>query len=125
MWDLAGAGDGWGTDNRIYSRAEDGASQGNYGYRMGQAIYNDVSVQTTLDEHAATLLGISKNPYNMLDLEALNIAPARFSDYDVGDTVRVQLYSYGFGGYDHNVRIEAREFNPATGTCRLVVREAE
>lgn len=32
-WDLAGAGDGWGDDNRIYSHAEDGGSISRFGDR--------------------------------------------------------------------------------------------
>lgn len=123
-WDLAGSGDGWGDDNRIYSQAIDAESRGRYGLRQGQAILNDVVYQATLDENAKTLLANSKDPYNMLDLEAIDLAPGKFADYHVGDSVRVQLHSFGFGGYDHMVRIEAREYDPKKGTCRLVVREA-
>lgn len=122
-WDLAGAGDGWSDTSRIYSQAQDVGSISRFGLIQGQAVYNDVSYQATLDEYAKTLLAESRDPYNMLDLEAINQVPARFEDYGVGDSVRVQLHSYGFGGYDHMVRVEAREFNPATGVCRLVVRE--
>lgn len=122
-WDIAGAGDGWSETARIYSHMEDGGSISAYGYRQGQKIYNDVSYQATLDEHAITALAESKDPHNMLDLEVVDIEPGRFADYGVGDTIRVMLHSFGFGGYDGLVQVEAREFDPGSGTCRLVVRE--
>jgi len=122
-WDVAGAGDGWSETARIYSQAVDAKSRSRYGLRQGQVIYNDVSYQATLDENAKTLLGITKQPYRMLDLETVDLDPGKFEDYEVGDSVRVQLHSFGFGGYDEMVRVEAREYDPGSGACRLVVRE--
>lgn len=120
-WDLAGAGDGWG-DDRMVSNTEDLPSQRIYGLRQAATIYSDVSIQSTLDAHATNALAESKDPHKMIEIEALNIAPAGFSVYGVGDSVRVVLPSYGFGGTDTTVRILAREYNPASGTCGLVVR---
>lgn len=122
-WDLAGAGDGWSETARIYSHAEDVESISRYGLRQGQKIYNDVSYQETLDSHAQTLLDEYKDTHAMIDLQALDIAPALFGAYGVGDTVRLQLYNYGFGGYDGLIHVEGREYDPGTGLCRLVVRE--
>ena len=121
-WDCAGSGTGWGNDNRIYSRSQDDVSHGRYGLRQAAKITNDVTVQATLNAHADNLLLESKDPHTMLELEAVDLAPAEFGDYDVGDTVRVILYSYGFDGFDGMVRVEGREYDPAKGTCRLAVR---
>lgn len=121
-WDLAGAGSGWG-DDRIYASSNDAASISAYGYRQGSQVFTDVSVQETLDEHAATLLTNYKDPHNMIDLSAVDLAPAAFASYDVGDVVKVSLIRCGFGGFDGSVRVWGREFIPAEGICRLVVRE--
>lgn len=125
QWNLAGAGSGWGADERPYSTAEDATSMSLYGLRQDGQVFSDVSVQATLDEHATTLLANSKYPHNMLELEALDKAPGAFADYGVGDSVQVLLTSFGFGGYDHMVRVRGREYNIATGTCKLAVREDE
>jgi len=123
-WDLVGAGSDWGPD-RPTAHAEDAASIGRYGLRQGQAIFNDIVDQNTLQSMADNLLSQSKDVHAMFDLSTVNISgPGGFADYDVGDTVRLQLHSYGFGGFDGLITIEAREYNPASGECRLIVREA-
>jgi len=86
-------------------------------------VYSDTSVQSTLDETAANELEESKAPVNLLTLEAVDLAPAAFSEYDVGDSIQVKLQTYGFGGYEHQVRLMTREYKPATGSCSLVVEE--
>lgn len=121
-WDLAGAGDGWGPD-RLVSQVHDDTSWGRYGLRQDARLYPDVSEQSTLDSHAAVKLAESKAPHNRLDLTALNLAPGRFGDYDLGDAVRVQAPGLGFGGYNRMVRVLSREYRPGDGTCRLVVQE--
>lgn len=120
-WDMVGAGDGWGPD-RMVSNSQDATSQIAYGLRQGGRIYSDVSKQGTLDAHATNALAESKDPYKVIELEASNLAPAGFNSYGVGDSVRVILPSFGFGGTDEQVRILAREFDPKNGTCGLVVR---
>jgi hypothetical protein len=120
--DLAGEGTTWG-DDRLMSHAEDAESVAAYGLRQDSAVYSDTSIQTTLDATAVNLLAESVQPHNVLTLEAANLAPAAFGDYDVGDGVRVMLHSYGFGGYDHQVRVLTREYDPAGGTCDLVTSE--
>ena len=69
------------------------------------------------------MLATNSEPRRLFSLEVVDEVPALFSDYDLGDTVRCMLPSFGFGGYDGTVRILAREFNPASGTCKLVVEE--
>lgn len=122
-WDLAGAGTDWG-DGRITSHKEDAESIAEFGLRQDSQIYSDVSIQATLDAIAVNLLEETAQPRNMLTLAVSDTEPARFGDYDVGDSVPVQLPSYGFGGgFDATVRILAREYDPRSGVCELVVRE--
>jgi hypothetical protein len=121
-WDLAGEGTTWGED-RLMSHAQDADSIDEFGFRQDSAVYSDTSNQVTLDGTAASLLAESAQPHNILTLEAADLAPAAFADYDVGDSVRAMLHSYGFGGYDHVVRLLTREYDPAAGTCGLVVQE--
>lgn len=121
-WDLAGEGTTWGSD-RLTSHADDPESIAIYGLRQDSRVYSDTSIQATLDETADNELAASKDPVNVLSLVAVDLAPAAFADYDVGDSVRVSLENYGFGGYDHMVRVVTREYDPASGACSLVVEE--
>lgn len=121
-WDVAGEGSTWGSD-RLVSAAADTTSRSAYGLRQDASIFGGVSVQATLDSHASTLLAESKGPHNMLELSAADEEPFGFEAYDVGDSVRVQLTSFGFGGFDGMVRILGREYDAGTGMCKLVTRE--
>lgn len=121
-WDLAGEGTTWGTD-RLTSHAEGLASIAEYGLRQASRVYSDTSVQASLDDTADNELALSETPVNVLTLEAVNLQPAAFADYDVGDSVQVKLQTYGFGGYEHQVRLVTREYNPETDSCALVVEE--
>ena len=69
------------------------------------------------------LLDKSQYPYNIFDIVALDEEPAKFADYDVGDTISLLSHSVGFGGIDTTVRILAREYKPVDGVCNLVVQE--
>lgn len=122
VWAIVGEGTTWG-DDRNYAYESDAASMSDYGYREGSEIRADVSEQDTLDAIAESLLAEYKDPHSILTLRAANLAPAAFADYTLGDTIRVQLPTYGFEGYDHMVRIYAREYDPALGECNLVVRQ--
>ena len=125
--DLAGQGNGWG-DDRLVSNVADATSRTVYGLRQASAVYSDVVLQGTLDAHAANLLAESKDPHRLIELEAVDVRdpgtdaalPGGFGSYGVGDSVRVILPSYGFGGTDVMVRILAREYSQ--GKCKLVVR---
>ena len=70
-----------------------------------------------------TRLAETKQPRNRLRVDAVNLAPARFQDYDVGDRVRVILYNYGFDGLDTNFRVITREYHVKKGYCRLILDE--
>lgn len=120
-WLLAGAGTGWSADSRIYASGRDEASIAKYGLRQKGETRVDVSVQETLDRSAVVSLAGSKEPRAIVDPVALDLPPARWQQYDVGDTVWMELYDEGFDGYAAAVRIKAREFLPGRGVCSLVI----
>lgn len=118
---MAGAGTGWSETNRIYAALADTDSQAKYGLRQKGEVRVDVSVQDTLDRSAAVTVAANKEPKAVVSLATLDRPPARWGQYGVGDTVRLELYEAGFGGYDAAVRVRAREFLPARGVCSLVI----
>lgn len=122
-WHAAGEGTEWG-DARLTSYAYDQNNINLYGLREGSNVYSDVKEQATLDAHAATSLANSKDPTNIWSFDALDVEPAGFEDYDVGDVINLLAPSFGFGGTETMVRILAREFVPDDGTCSLVVEES-
>lgn len=122
-WVTPGAGSTWG-DERPVGTAQDDDSIAEFGLREGGEAHTETGDREVLDEIANNLVGEYAQPHNIFTLEALNLPPARFADYDVGDSVRVMLHSFGFGGYDGMVRVLAREYDPARGVCKLVVQEA-
>lgn len=120
-WLMAGAGTGWSADSRIYATARDEASIAAYGLRQKGETRVDVAVQDTLDRSAAVSLAESKGPRAIVDAVTLDRPPARWKEYDVGDTVWMELYDEGFDGYVAPIRIKAREFLPGRGVCSLVI----
>lgn len=120
-WFLAGGGTGWGAESRIYATARDEQSIYKYGLRQGSEVMSGVSVQETLDGHARNNLAESAEPYLSLPLTAINLAPARFSEYGIGDSVGIELYSYYEDGYSGMRRVIGREFRPSSGGCVTMV----
>jgi hypothetical protein len=115
-------GQTWGTERTVVV-GQDTRSIARYGLRETGAVYAGVSAPATLEMHTRNVLRINSEPRRIFNLEVTNDAPGVFGDYDLGDTVRCVLPSYGFGGYDGTLRILAREFDPQTGRCSLVVEE--
>lgn len=122
-WDVAGEGDAsWGVE-RLTANSQDSNSRDIYGLREGSKVYGDVSLQETLNKNAEVLKEEFKDPYNIFTLKATNKKPALFSDYDIGDTIRLIAHEFGFDGTDTIVRLLTRTFNPQDGICTLVVQE--
>lgn len=122
-WYTIGAGDAWG-DDRPVGTASDTAAIASYDLREAARPFHDLSAASDLNSQAAFLLAENKDPRNLFKLTAIDLAPALFADYVLGDTVKLQTPSFGFGaGFDGSVRILARAWDPKTGACDLVVRE--
>lgn len=123
-WRLAGTGTGWGEGERLYAAAGGEISQSRYGLRQKGEVRVDVGDQSTLDQSAAVAISAYTEPAEIVGLSSLDLPPARWSQYDVGDTIWVELYSAGFGGYGSAVRLLAREYLPGQGVCSLVIEQA-
>ena len=121
-WDVAGEGTNWGSE-RLTANEQNADSIGLYGLRQGAKVYADVSIQATLDDHAENLLDDSEDPYNIFELEVADKVPAKFADYDLGDTITLVAPDYGFRGTKTTVRILDRSYDPTSGRCDLVVQE--
>jgi hypothetical protein len=117
-WQLAGDGTGWGASARIYATAEDEDSQGQYGRRQKSEIRVDVTQQTTLDNAAANNLERTEQPRPIVSLTTIDYPPARFYEYDIGDTIPVELNDYDYRG---DVRVIAREYLGRQNICAMVV----
>ncbi len=118
---MAGAGTGWAEDNRIYAGTRDETSIARYGLRQKGELRVDISIQETLDNNAAVTLAERAYPRPIVSPTALDRPPARWKDYGVGDTIWLELYTAGFGGYAAAVRVKAREYLPGRGVCSLVI----
>jgi hypothetical protein len=117
-----GEGSTWGTE-RLVVAARDTESVARYGLRESGTVYSGVSVQSTLEMHARDVVNTYSEPRKIFSFEVTNNTPARFAEYDLGDVLACKLPSFGFGGFDGTVRVLARECNPQTGVCKLVVEE--
>jgi len=115
-------GSTWGPE-RITVTARDSDSVATYGLRETGKVYAGVSMPATLEMHGRSVVNTNSNPRRIFSLEVTNNTPGTFADYGLGDTVACVLPSFGFGGFDGKVRILGREYNPATGVCKLVVEE--
>lgn len=119
-----GEGSTWGVE-RLVVAARATESIAKYGVRETGTIYPGVSVESTLEMHARNVLDTNNQPRRIFSLAATNNEPAMYKDYGLGDTVGCVLPSFDFGGFDGTVRVLAREYDPDTGSCRLVVEEPQ
>jgi hypothetical protein len=117
-----GAGSTWGSERRV-TFARDSGSVAKYGLLEDSAVYSSVSEEATLEMHARNTITQQSEPRKIFTLPVTDDKPGRFADYDLGDTVKATLPTFGFGGYAGALRILAREYDPATGDCSLVVEE--
>ena len=121
--DTSGTGSsGWG-DGRLIAQARDLDSINTYGLRQYSEVHSGVTSQVTLDGSAENILSERAQPHLLYDLAALDLPPAAFADYGVGDSLVAWLHSYGFGGTAARVDLLGRSFLPEQGVAALVVRE--
>jgi len=115
-----GAGADWSQD-RIVIVTEDLKSIAMYGRRETSMIYSDTSMASTLTMQGRNVIRLNSQPRVIFRAPVTNNEPGTFSSYDLGDTLACQLPSYGFDGFYDSVRVMAREYNPNTGQCELVL----
>jgi hypothetical protein len=120
-WTTAGQGTVW-DDSRPTKRFED-TSWRDIGLREGFDTLSGTSGESSLAQHSKTKVETQSRPRLRAELQVANKAPGLFSDYDIGDTVRLVLPSYCFSGVDTTVRITAREYNPGTEACKVIAEE--
>ncbi len=120
---VIGPGSTWGTE-RAVGQGDDADSVAEHDFRERSEVASGQASQATLtataDERVATVAW----PENMISLpKVLNLEPALFSAYDVGDILRAQLFlKSAEWAFDGDVRIVAREWRP-DGSCSLEVSE--
>jgi len=122
-WSLAGQGTGWGANDRAYAFVVDEESVARFGYSEDSLVVESATSATALEMIGRKLLGQSAWPHALVALEALGKSPGSFEEYDVGDTVTVDLWNYGFGGFRAGMRVIGREYFPERGACDLVLEE--
>lgn len=118
----AASGQGWGNGRLLdVTTGINQASISDYGLWQSADVYQGVVEQSTLTELALSLIGETAQPYIMACASAYNLAPARFADYQVGDTVRLIAPQATFQPLDILVRVLGREFDFADGVCQLAL----
>lgn len=122
-WHILGAGADWDTKPTAY--AEDATSIADYGLRVDADNESDGEQAQMLEEIAKRRVSETKDPSDVLTVEAVNLTPALFSEYHVGDSISLLSYSTGWDGYFHLVRVLAREYDPGTGLVRQVVQRSD
>jgi len=110
-------------EDRLVIVGKDLESIAKYGLRESGKVYAGTSMQSTLEMHARNVIRIYSEPRRYFRFPVTNSEPGKFDSYALGDTVRCALPSFGFDGYEEDVRILVREYNPVTGYCELVVEE--
>lgn len=110
----------WGTE-RLVIPAKDLESIAKYGLRETGRVYAGTSVPSTLEMYARNELTTNSEPRKIFTLPVTNHEPGMFASYDLGDTIKCVLSSFGFNGFDGDVRVIERTFNPNMSSCDLVV----
>ena len=123
VWHMAGEGDGWSDEARVYATAIDRNSVPRHGVREDSDTRAGVIQQSAIDDAAAGQLARTAWPTRVLGLTVTDHQPGPFETYGVGDAVACRLPSYGFGGLNDLFEVLGREFFPADGTADLVIEE--
>lgn len=119
-WLTAGAGNGWGDLDRVYAAARDDDSIARFGLRQASKIFSNVRDMATLEALTAVELAATAEPYVAIPLNAVNLPPGLFADYDIGDGVGVELYSM-LNGYRGTRRVIGRNYRPSDGMVETVL----
>lgn len=106
-------------DEQAIIRAEDSASIQQYGLRECLDIRTGVTYGKALEAHARVRLQQAQ-PLRRFGLSVVDVPPARFADYDIGDILLMESSSVAWG-FRGKVRIVGREWKPNSGECTLAV----
>jgi len=121
QWTVVGDGQGWGAD-RPLAVARDLDSIDRYGLLESSEIQQGVVFIETLQENANNLLAGTAWPRVLLDITAVDLPPATFEQYDIGDNLPVELPDYGVGSsFVGAATVQARAFYPKNGRLNLVL----
>ena len=121
-WYTVGAGSSWYT-SRYVAETYDAISINAYRRREMSTIESSVSNPSMLESMGEQSLAAYAFPRTAVTLSAIDAPPAPFAAYGVGDSLRADIPSYGFYGFDSRVRVMGREFMVEAGVCNLVVEE--
>lgn len=113
-WDPAAA------TPRAVAVATDSGSQYRYGLRQDTATA-DQDDETNLGTLAAAAVAGTAEPYVALRATVLNLPPATFGQYDVGDWITVELHG-GYAGKELVMRVVGRELDVESGTCEVILK---
>jgi len=108
---------------RLITVVQDQSSISKYGLRETAQVYSGTSMQSTLEMQGRNVIRLNSEARRYFRLPVTNHSPGAFADYDLGDVIGCKLPSFGFSGYDHEVRVLARDFSPSNGTCEILVEE--
>lgn len=119
---LAGEGSTW-DDTRATEAAENGDSLAQYTLREYAEVQSGKFSAQTLAANAAALVDLYAQPRKRISISALDKSPGLFTDYGIGDVVRVQGFlRWSEWALDDSFRVIAREWKP-DGMCLLEVEE--
>lgn len=123
QWYVVGSGSSWYT--RYVAQARDEVGVNLYRLREQSEIQSQIGNPTMLHAIAEQRLAGASQPGVSVTLAAIDAPPARFADYDVGDSLLVDVPWAGFTGLTGRVRVLGREYQPGSGVCNLVVEEVQ
>lgn len=122
---IIGDGDGWGSDRPV-AVADDLESQYRFGLLEASEIHQGVIYPETLQATADNLLSVSAWPRVILSITTTDQPPASFEQYDIGDTLPVELPDYGIGSaFVGMATVQSRAFYPKDGRLNLVLEATE
>lgn len=119
--DIIGVGGGTDTASRVYAMARSAGSVARYGLREGVVNAPEIYDANELESLAGDVLAQTEEAYNSISLNAINLPPARFSDYHIGDRVGVELTEGAMLGWRGMKRVIGRDFSLASGYCKVVL----
>lgn len=122
-WVLASSQGDWPEDADNPREVVVGSDQDSaykYGLRQGVQTISQTST-TNLTTLAAQALADSVQPYTALSAVVLNMPPAKFGQYWIGDWVTVEL-AEGYRARRLKKQIIGIEFSVENGTCEVILR---